>query len=123
MERLIWYRLQQPVALLDAQDFGFSAAFTDAPDSDQFHRVLTKFDEFPAHRTVEQHSHEVVQMAFALWSHLKRLDPLLNGKSSHSGNWVFAPFRTYVPVQIRAIGISRRMTQIRQFFRNVPVNQ
>ena len=50
------------------------------------------WDQFPSHRTVEDHPHLILQVSFALWCKVESLEPLFDCQRLDLLQRVLAPF-------------------------------
>src|SRR6266850_7412982 len=100
--------------LNDAQNHRLTFSFACASDPHELHGILADLGELPSHGAVPKHPHEIVEMPFGSRSQVKPLQPLLHGEGLYLGNWIVAPPRFDLVVEVRLVRIDGRVPSKRQ---------
>jgi len=110
VERVVEF-LEQETELRDVEHNWLAPAFARAPDPHELHRVLADLDEFPTHRAVPEHAHEIVQVPLGSRSQIEVLQPLLHGEGLYLRNRILAPPRFDLVIEVRPVRVGGRVPQ------------
>jgi len=103
--------------LRDGQNLWLHRALTSSAHAHQLQGIRADIDEFPAHGAIHEHAQKVLQMSLGFWSESELFQPLFYAIGLDFPNGLVAPSWLDVVCEIRAIGVSGRVTQLGKFLK------